>query len=122
MKPEKALELVRRYAALNRSMKSIKTQIGEHLSKCKGHSGMRLDPHYSTGEIDSKGRELDVHLTGWYTPERGEYGSTTFHDINAEEQGIECPHCYEAHLLIQQRKLIRKEFGSVKSQISRSAP
>lgn len=120
MKPEKALALVHRYAELNRSMKDISARIGQRLAQCNGYSGRRNDPHYSTGKIDSKGRELDVHLTNWYTPERGEYGTHEYHDIGLEEHGAECCHCYEAHLLIQQRKLIRKEFGNVKSQISRS--
>lgn len=121
MKPEKALALVHRYAELNRSMKDISARIGQRLAQCKGHSGKRNDP-FSSGELDSKGRELDVHLTHWYKPEIGEYGSVSWHDITLEDHGAECSHCYEVHLLIQQRKLVRKEFGNVKSQISRSTP
>lgn len=120
MKPDKALELVNRYAALNRDIKELGARIGFQLSACKGISGKRHDPHYEMGELDNKGRELDVHLTNWYKPEIGEYGSATFHDINAEEQGAECSWCYEAHLLIQQRKDLRKELGNVKRVMSRS--
>lgn len=121
MTPDKALELVQRYARLNREIKEASTKIGSQLSRCKGLSGKRHDPYYEMGETNSKGRELDVHLTHWYTPERGEYGSVTFHDIGREEQGVECCHCYEAHLLIQQRKQLRQNLASVKRVMSRSA-
>ncbi len=123
MTPDKALELVQRYARLNRYIKSTSRRIGNRLLQCKGISGKRQILEESIqSELDSKGRELDVHLTNWYKPEVGEYGSVTFHDINAEEQGSECCHCYEAHLLIQQRKALRKELGQVKRVMGRSWP
>jgi hypothetical protein len=121
MSPDKALELVQRYARLNRDLKDTGRNIGDRLLQCKGISGKRQDNLEQIFELDHKGRELDVHLTHWYKPEVGEYGRVTFHDIDAEEHGAECCHCYEAHLLIQQRKALRKEFGQVKGAMSRSA-
>ncbi len=121
MSPNKALELVQRYARLNRAIKQASRNIGNRLLRCKGISGKRQIMEESIeGELDHKGRELDVHLTNWYKPEVGEYGRVTFHDIDAEEHGAECCHCYEAHLLIQRRKALRKELGQVKRVMSRS--
>lgn len=122
MKPEKALELVTRYAVLTKEIKDAKREIGESLNNCKGVSGKRLtaDP-FRHVEVDSKNRETDLHLVRWYTPERGEYGSETWLDIYAEEHGEECPHCYAAHLAVQKRKELKKQLGSVKRSMSRSA-
>lgn len=123
MTPDKALELVHDYARLNRDIKDASRNIGNHLLRCKGISGKRQIMEESIeGELDHKGRELDLHLTNWYKPEIGKYGSVTFHDINREEQGAECCHCYEAHLLIQKRKGLRLELGQVKRVMSRSLP
>ena len=123
MSPDKALELVQRYARLNSAIKESSRNIGNRLLRCKGISGKRRVMEESIeSELDHKGRELDVHLTHWYTPERSEYGSVIFHDISLEEQGAECCHCYEAHLLIQRRKSLRQELGQVKRVMSRSLP
>lgn len=121
MKPEKALELVQRYATLNREIKETSRKIGNQLLRCKGISGKRQVLEESIeSELDSKGRELDVHLTNWYKPEVSSWGRVTFNDISLEEHGVECPHCYEAHLLIQKRKELRQSLGSVKRVMSRS--
>lgn len=121
MTPERALELVHRYAVLTRDVKETSSKIGNQLLQCKGISGRRQIMEESIdGELDHKGRELDVHLTNWYTPERGEYGSVSWQDITLEEHGAECCHCYEAHLLIQHRKTARKQLGRVKALMSRS--
>lgn len=123
MTPDKALELVQRYAVLTRDLKETSRKIGNQLLRCKGISGKRQVLEESIeSELDSKGRELDVHLTNWYKPEVSFWGRVTFHDISLEEHGAECPHCYEAHLLIQQRKKLRQSLGSVKRVMSRSAP
>lgn len=120
MTPEKALELVLRYAVLNSLIKDSTRNIGNRLLQCRGFSGKRQDNLEQYAERDSKNRELDVHLTHWYTPERGEYGSVTWHDINIDDHGAECCHCYSAHLLIQRRKELRQELGQVKRVMSRS--
>lgn len=122
MKPEKALELVTRYAALTKAIKDAKREIGESLSNCKGVSGNRLvaDP-FRHVEVDAKNREIDLHLVQWYTPERGEWGSVEWAEIGAEDQGQECPHCYAAHLAVQKRKEAKKQLAIVKRSMSRSA-
>lgn len=119
MTPDKALELVQRYASLTRQLKQTTKGIGDSLSLCRGISGKRLDPSYYP-ELDNKNRELDLHLNRWYTPERGEYGSVSWDDVSAEEHGTECPHCYRAHLFIERRKEVRRELGQVKRVMSRS--
>ena len=120
MSPDKALELVQRYAVLNHLIKDSTRNIGNRLLQCKGISGKRQDNLEQFVEHDSKNRELDVHLTNWYTPEIGEYGSVSWEGISLEEHGAECCHCYSAHLLIQRRKELRQEFGQVKRVMSRS--
>lgn len=121
MSPDKALDLVQRYAYLTSVIKQASRNIGNRLLQCKGISGKRQIMEESIeGELDHKGRELDVHLTNWYTPELSFYGSVTFHDISLEEHGAECCHCYEAHLLIQARKTARQQLGRVKAAMSRS--
>ena len=121
MSPDKALELVQRYAHLNRVIKDASRNIGNRLLRCKGISGNRQIMEESIeGELDHKGRELDVHLTNWYKPEVSSWGTVTFHAIDPQEHGAECCHCYEAHLLIQHRKELRKELGQVKRVMSRS--
>jgi len=121
MTPDKALELVHRYAHLNSAIKQAGRNIGNRLLQCKGISGKRgTTEELVESEVDSKGRELDAHLTNWYKPDVSYWGSVTFLDIDAEEHGAECCHCYEAHLLIQHRKALRKELGQVKRVMSRS--
>ncbi len=123
MSPDKALELVHRYSRLNRDIKDASRDIGNRLLRCKGISGKRQIMEESIeGELDHKGRELDVHLTNWYKPDVSDWGTVTLHDISLEEHGAECCHCYEAHLLVQQRKALRKELGQVKRVMSRSLP
>jgi hypothetical protein len=57
MKPEKALELVLRYASLTAEIKRQKKCIVEHLALCAGVSGDRLDPDLPYSNTDSKGRQ-----------------------------------------------------------------
>jgi Zn finger protein HypA/HybF involved in hydrogenase expression len=125
MKPEKALELVGKYARLTKSIKATTKEIGSHLGCCKGLSGKRLDflLSFSSDEsvvVDSKNRELDLHLVNWYTPEIGEYGWPSWEVITEDEHKNICPHCYASHLAIAKRKELRKELGSVKRSMSRS--
>jgi hypothetical protein len=120
MKPEKALELVQRYAQLTSAIKQDSRNIGNRLLQCKGISGKRqIMEEFIESELDHKGRELDVHLTNWYKPDVSFWGTVTFHDISLEEHGAECCHCYEAHLLIQRRKTMRQQLGRVKAAMSR---
>ena len=43
MKPEKALELVLRYGHNRRTIEALGRQIGEHLERCRGLDGKRLE-------------------------------------------------------------------------------
>lgn len=109
MKPEKALELVNSYARLTKAIKACKPAISNHLDKC---------------EVN--------HLTDWYAkPTPAEY-ETTNYDVPVmispagewlevgEEQRLECPACYAAHLVVQERKAMRKQLAAVKRSMSRS--
>lgn len=124
MKPEKALELVGCYARLTKQIKDCKKRIGASLELCNGISGKRnefVDGMFlRQRETDGKNRELDVHLTRWYTPEwQGDYGEQPVYDKLGEWSAEECPHCYAAHLAIQERKEARINLGRVKSSITK---
>lgn len=123
MTPDKALDLVGRYSRLTRGIKDLTGRIGYQLDKCKGLSGKRLDPFHQAS-LDAKNRDTDLHLTHWYTPTKDYNGAgVPFYDwdeITLDEHGAQCCHCYEAHLLIQQRKQSRKELGRVKASMTRS--
>jgi hypothetical protein len=111
MTPEKALQLVTKYAILTRSIKECKPAIRLHLDKC------------------------DVnHLADWYAkPEPADYETTNYDvpvmisppgewlDIG-EDQHLECQHCYAAHLVVRERKAMRKQLAIVKRSMSRSKP
>ena len=125
MKAEKAIELVGKYARLTKSIKATTKEIGQHLDCCKGFSGKRLELRLSfdsdeSQAVDSKNRELDVHLVNWYTPEMGDYFGPRWEVINEDEHKEICPHCYAAHLVVLKRKEMRKELGLVKRSMSRS--
>ena len=124
MSPEKALELVTNYGKLTHGIKAATRAIGGSLNLCRGISGERnvIDPFVppNTGGIDSKGRELDLHLVQWYTPSRGEYGVTEWDEVSIYS-AEECPHCYAAHIAIQHRKELKKQLGIVRRSMSRAA-
>lgn len=129
MNPGKALELVNRYARLTKGIKDCTKHIGDHLSKCCGIEGNRLAvdehgwPTYQP-ELDEKNRDKGLHIWSWYQPEytEGNYYSEPrpiYEAITAEEHGVQCQHCYSAHLSIQARKEMRKSLGVVKAAITR---
>lgn len=117
MTPEKALELVGRYARLTKAINITKAKIGDSLDLCRGYSGKRNTINEEP-KRDSKNRDLDLHLTEWYTPERGEYGGASWLDID-EECKEQCPHCFSAHEAIQARKALVAQLGHVKRSMSR---
>lgn len=126
MKPEKALELVTRYATLTKQIKALKASIGRSMDSCKGFSGKRgvLDESFccvQPRDEDHKGREKDMHLWTWYRPEYDDYENAFYEEITAAKHGTECPHCYAAHLAIQERKTARKSLAAVKAAMTRSA-
>lgn len=122
MQKEKALELVERYSRLTRAIADCGRRIGESLERCRGISGKRGGP-FAEHRADARGRNLDLHLTDWYTPDVG--GNEWSGPINVymeitEEQEAECPHCYAAHLAIRERKELRKKLGAVKGAMTKA--
>lgn len=123
MQKEKALELVERYSRLTRGIADCGRRIGESLELCPGISGKRGGPSVEH-RVDAKGRDLDLHLTDWYSPDVG--GNEWSGPINVymeitEKQKAECPHCYAAHLAIRERKELRKKLGAVKGAMTKAA-
>lgn len=121
MHPEKALELVGRYSRLTKEIKTLRASIGDHLTRCQGSDGKRLEQdewgsYINQTDWDEKNRDKSTHLYDWYTPERGEYGREWYDMSDAED---ECQHCWSAHLAVQKRKQARKELGSVKRAMTR---
>lgn len=129
MKDWKALDLVRRYSHHTRRIKELGKQIGESLDGCKGLDGKRLELdefgcHVQQRDTDAKNRDKSTHLWGWYEPDVVDsqdhlYPYLVSQQINADEHGAECPHCYAAHTAIQERKDHRKRLGAVKAAITR---
>jgi len=130
MTPEKALDLVGRYSALTKDIKALKARISDCLDQCHGISGERRFPVDQWGMPvrqqvqDAKGFDSDIHLGTWYKPE---VGGDSYDDpvlvyelIILEKHGIQCKHCYEAHLAIEGRKAARKELAHVKGAMTRS--
>ena len=118
MKSERAVELVKEYSFLNTKIKDLTKKISDSIVQCEGISGQRLTSNLS-GETDSRGREKDLHLTSWYTCTgvSEEDGYTPVYENYPDES--ECQHCWDAHNLIQERKLAKKRFGTVKGTITR---
>jgi hypothetical protein len=127
MTPEKALELVGRYARLTKQIKDCKKRIGDSLELCQGINGSRLPRQTPYGllredhpeHFDRKNRDMRMHIWNWYQPEIGECGSTVWESIDKHEHGSECPHCYAAHLAIQERKAARIQLGHVRAAMSK---
>lgn len=133
MSPNKALELIRRYSELTWVVRAAKHRIAEALDKCTGLDGKRLErrrsieasPWQYVGEIDSEENEKRVHLREWYRPElvEREWGppGQEWNSVGESERE-ECPHCYAAHVAIQDRKAARRALGAVKAAMTRTTP
>jgi hypothetical protein len=72
----------------------------------------------------AKNRDKTTHLWGWYAPDVVDSADhmdpyLVWQQINADEHGAECPHCYAAHTAIQERKDHRKRLGAVKAAMTR---
>lgn len=126
MTPEKALELVGRYAKLKKVIKDATKKIGENLELCPGLDGKRLEVDrfgcfVHQRDTDSKYRDKSTHLWHWYNEpvDQHDDGEAIFDVIDAGKS-IACPHCYAAHLAIQERKLARKQLGHVKGAMTKA--
>lgn len=130
MKAETALNLVMRFSALTQAIKAMPNRIGAELEKCQGLKGFRheTEPHEFGGETIQlptarSNDDEETHLKGWYTPDTsygydGE-GELVYTEVGEDERA-ECPHCYAAHLVIQERKTLRLQLGAVKAAMTRS--
>lgn len=136
MKPAKALELVQRYSVLKRAINGCKPRIGAHLDQCKGLKGHRLDviKHPSqdlggffgvSGEWEEPTKEAqndqETHLSVWYHKDYGEPGEHGFwrYTVGEGDEAEECPHCFAAHKIIEERKELRKQLSHVTRAMTR---
>jgi hypothetical protein len=127
MTPEKALYLVEHYARLTKQIKDCTKRIGASLDMCQGINGTRIPKQTPYGcvredhpdHFDKNNRDKRMHIWRWYQPEISEYGSVVWEPIDKYEHGSECPHCYAAHLAIQERRGFRVRLGHVKAAMSK---
>ena len=141
IKPETAVDLVGRYARLTHAIKACKDRIGAELDKCPGLKGFRLETeHHEATEASWMGAALeaydepteraqtdqDTHLSVWYGKDYGETVDAGYMDpewrrwpVRAELEGEACPACYAAHLIVQERKAMRRQLASVKAAMTR---
>ena len=93
------------YRAANLAIRSLTTEIGKHLEACAAKRPDDTDPK-------------SPHLSEAYSVDSDEYGRFPAYADPAEDYLIDaCPHCYEAHKLIQERKDARKRFGIAKRRL-----
>lgn len=129
MNGSKATDLVQRYSHHTRQIKALGKKIFENLDLCNGPDGDRLAVKDDGSlvhdrDTDKKCRDMSVHLWDWYHPEvieETQYtdGGLVYQKITAEEHGAECPHCYAAHMAIQERKAHRRKLGTVKAAMTK---
>jgi hypothetical protein len=127
MSPDKALELVGRYARLTHFIKDCKKRIAAELDKCPGQAGRRLGTYKDLSDTDVFGvvdMSDETHLAAWYSKDYGENGEFGFERFTVGEgdEPDECPACYAAHLIVQERKELRRQLAHVKGAMTRSVP
>jgi len=131
MTPDKALELVGKYSRLTRAITLCKSRIGENLDKCPGLRGKRLELFkvgaFDAGEAigfieayemptDAAMEDQETHLKFWYERDMGDDGRYSYGEPDADE----CQHCYAAHLVVQERKQLRRKLAAVKGSMTRA--
>lgn len=123
MTPEKALDLVGKYSRLTHSIAACKKRIAVELDKCPGQAGRRLgwaDPMDPDAILQCDTND-ETHLAAWYAKdygEPGEYGFERF-TVGEGDEPDECPACYAAHLIVQERKDLRRQLSYVKGAMTR---
>jgi hypothetical protein len=133
IKPATAVDLVGRYARLTHAIRACKGRIGAELDKCHGLKGKRLEVatercdwlHIIPGEPTKEAQDdQETHLSVWYSKDYGEWEDhgvphfVRFH-VGSGDEPEECPACYAAHLIVQERKALRRQLGSVKAAMTR---
>lgn len=133
IKPETAVDLVGKYARLTLAIKGCKARIGAELDKCPGLKGKRLEVatercdwlHIIPGDPTKEAQDdQDTHLKLWYSKDYGEWedhGYPHFRrfTIGDGDEAEECPACYAAHQIVQERKVLRGQLGHVKAAMTR---
>ncbi|HEU6454003.1 MAG TPA: hypothetical protein VN201_00910 [Roseateles sp.] len=133
IKPETAVDLVGKYARLTHAIKACKGRIGVELDKCPGLKGKRLEraTEYCDwlcvmpGDPTKAAQDdQDTHLKVWYSKDYGEWedhGYPHFRrfTIGEGDEPEECPACYAAHLIVQERKALRSQLAHVKAAMTR---
>lgn len=127
MKPEKALDLVLRYSLHGKAIKTLTTAISDNLALCNGiNSDRQLKDSYGCfiylPDTDSNGRDKGTHLWNWYQPTwyNPDYDAVQYEEITEDIHQKICPHCYAAHIAIQERKEHRKKLGHVKGAMTKA--
>ena len=128
-----AISLIERYSRLTKAIAACRKRIGKHLDLCDGLGGFRreveqhdgFDGGPDVGQIDSyetptqrAQNDQETHLKGWYD------GTNRDYDYDGNRLPIEahkddCPHCWAAHLVVEERKVLRRQLGAVKSSMTR---
>lgn len=117
MTPDKALELVGRYARLTKQIRASKSRIGDNLELCNGLLGFRHEIGEDGFPTQRSADDQDTHLKDWYAADMSDDGPL-WRGIGEEERA-ECPHCYAAHVVIRERKALRHQLAGVKAAITR---
>ena len=116
----RALHLVREYGRLTEAIADCKRAIGAELDKCPGVSGHRreTDPHLFDS-MTQRAMDDKTHLAAWYTvADRDEDGSPYYEGEPSEDA---CPHCWQAHRIVKQRKAFRRSLAAIKGAMRRLA-
>lgn len=135
MNPSTAVDLVNRYSRLTKAIAACRKRIGEHLDLCNGLQGFRRETERSpgfdggpdVGWIDDSSEiptprsqnDQDTHLKGWYDGSGRETNYDGDGYLPIESQKDECPHCWAAHLVVEERKVLRRQLGAVKGAMTR---
>lgn len=136
MSPQTAVDLVGRYSRLTLAIRGCGPRIAAELDKCKGLKGFRLEtehvPEFDggpwVGRIEAHDRLTDraekdqqTHLSVWYSEDYGEPGEWGFerYSVGEGDEAEDCPACYAAHLIVQERKGLRRQLGYVKGAMTR---
>lgn len=137
MKPDRALELVLRYSQIKRAIAACGPRICAEVEKCHGQNGYRHEvvhhpavDHGVFGFIDAhdepteRAMKEETHLAMWYSKDYGEWEGYDYRRFTVGDDGEDeqCPHCFAAHLIVQERKELRRQLGRVTSAMTRATP
>lgn len=105
---EKALDLIVRLGEANEDYRKLTDKIGDHLALCPRTIYLDAEPYGCYRHAP--------HMNEWLKPQVVN-GRQYFAATDATEK--ECPHCYAALKLIEQRKEVRMNRGRIKGAITK---